>query len=181
MEYKKLLTAIIDLVSPEVVDFNEHKGEDAYDLTMEVAGEFMNLATTIPARAWCEDWVERYLASVKPYVDAALEAGSTYDQIFENVYENEFGPNSRIASEAEGRARHLRDKTPEEYYKVQCLADIYDTFRYMDPYADDIFAEPVNFEELTKTVLFVARNTEHDNSNWDALLAGVPVNDVLAI
>ena len=38
MEYKKLLTAIIDLVSPEVVDFNEHKGEDAYDLTMEVAG-----------------------------------------------------------------------------------------------------------------------------------------------
>lgn len=114
------LSAVINLVSPEIKDLDGLNADELYDLTMEVAGDFMDKAYRIPENAWNGN-------------------------------------------------------------KMEVLTDIYDTFRYLDPWCDDLFENMDNLTELFETVLFVAENTEYDNSNWDALLAGVPVNDVLAI
>ena len=69
------------------------------------------------------------------------------------------------------------NEIPAEVWDEQVfdIRDIYEDLVYLcldDPDCD--------LSMLANDVIFVANNTEHDNANWMALQAGVPLDDVLA-
>ena len=181
MKYIELLETAIELISPEAIDFEDHKGEYIYNLLMEAARNFETLAETIPARVWCEDWTRKFLDNREDYVNDCLDRGYTYDEIFAAQYEQEFGDNSRRAREISRRPMEHRHLTAEEEEKAYRIDRVRASFNYANPYAEDFFAEVSDLEDLAETVLFVANNTTgYDNSIWDALVAGVPFEDIFA-
>ena len=162
------LSAVINLVSPEIKDLEGLNADQLYDLAMEVANDFMDMAYRIPASMWCWHHVMNVITEPKKngksLLQYGIENGEKSMDICDSYYHSYF-----------------MNEIAEKQYKTEIMTDMYDTFRYMDPWCDDLFENMDNLTELYEIVLFVADHTEHDNSNWDALLAGVPVNDVLAI
>lgn len=162
---KNEMMNLINLVSPEVIDPEEHRGESMLDIYKDCIDSFYSLAEAIPADVYCLDNVRQHMESRNEY-EYAAEAGYTPEEAEELYMEHFFG---------EGKSYGSRDE-----YKNFCLHFILEGLVYICPDCEDPFWHDVTLNEIAKDVLFVANNTEHDNPYWTALEAGVPVEDIFA-
>ena len=103
---KNEMMNLINLVSPEVIDPAEHRGENMLDIYHDIAANnFLELAKSIPAEAYCLDHVRKFM-TVRNIYETAAQQGYSAEEAEQVVLEQLFSTPKKVESY---KAREISD------------------------------------------------------------------------